>query len=162
MNTTTMYLTFEVPTHIACLALLDLVSATSFSMAIIFFTNIFKVFYDFKNKYFNTKMLISVYYGHRFKRVHFIFTYDSRHINVLAVSCLEDRSTKSSSSVQGCSDIDCVRSSLVTTAGGRIALPESGVSLMIPEGAIPKGAKEQMYLAVLRDDRHRPKLPGEE
>lgn len=50
----------------------------------------------------------------------------------------------------------------MTTAGGRIALPESGVSLMIPEGAIPKGAKEHMYLAVLRDDRHRPKLPGEE
>lgn len=73
---------------------------------------------------------------------------------------MEDRSCKSAMSVHGCSDIDCVSSSVITSAGGRISLPESGVFLSVPEGALPKGSKEQIYLAVLRDDRHRPKLAG--
>lgn len=48
----------------------------------------------------------------------------------------------------------------VTFSGTRLSLPESGTSLTIPEGALPKGVKEQVYLAVLREDRHRPKLRG--
>uniref|UniRef100_A0A0K8TDJ2 Netrin receptor UNC5 n=1 Tax=Lygus hesperus TaxID=30085 RepID=A0A0K8TDJ2_LYGHE len=55
-------------------------------------------------------------------------------------------------------DSDCVAWVTMSTAGGRLALPDSGVSLTIPEGAIPRGQKEDIYIAVLRDDRHRPKL----
>lgn len=44
--------------------------------------------------------------------------------------------------------------------GGRLSLPDSGISLTVPEGAIPRGHKEDIYIAVLRDDRHRPKLTG--
>ncbi|XP_046664969.1 netrin receptor UNC5C-like isoform X2 [Homalodisca vitripennis] len=75
-----------------------------------------------------------------------------------SVSCVEDRSCRSAFSLHGSSDIDCVGSSLITSTGGRISLPESGVSLYIPEGSMPKGSKEQIYVSVLRDDRHRPKL----
>lgn len=73
---------------------------------------------------------------------------------------MDERSCKSSLSLPGCSDIDCVASAFMTSTGGRIYLPESGVSLTVPEGAVPKGIKEQVYVAVLRDDRHRPKLSG--
>lgn len=73
---------------------------------------------------------------------------------------MDERSCKSSLSLPGCSDIDCVGSTFITSTGGRISLPESGVSLTVPEGAIPKGIKEHVYVAVLRDDRHRPKLTG--
>jgi leucine-rich repeat transmembrane protein FLRT len=48
----------------------------------------------------------------------------------------------------------------MTSTGGRISLAESGVSLTVPENAIPRGQKEDIYIAVLRDDRHRPKLTG--
>lgn len=73
-----------------------------------------------------------------------------------AVSCVGE----SSFSLAGSSDIDCVGSSLTSCGGGRISLLESGASLTVPEGAIPKGTKEQVYVTVLRDDRHRPKLSG--
>ncbi|KAL1138574.1 hypothetical protein AAG570_008637 [Ranatra chinensis] len=55
-------------------------------------------------------------------------------------------------------DSDCIARATMTCSGGRISLPESGVSLTVPEGAIPRGQKEDVYIAVLRDDRHRPKL----
>lgn len=55
-------------------------------------------------------------------------------------------------------EADSITCSTVTHAGTRICLPDSGVSLTIPEGAISRGSKEQIYIAVLRDDRHRPKL----
>ena len=35
-----------------------------------------------------------------------------------------------------------------------------GVSLTIPEGALPDDCSETVYLAVCRDDRDRPKLTG--
>ncbi len=35
-----------------------------------------------------------------------------------------------------------------------------GVSVTIPEGAIQKGKPEEMFLAVCRDDKDRPKLAG--
>ena len=57
-------------------------------------------------------------------------------------------------------EADSITCSTVTHAGARICLPDSGVSLTIPEGAISRGSKEQIYIAVLRDDRHRPKLTG--
>ena len=37
----------------------------------------------------------------------------------------------------------------------------AGVSLTIPEGAIRKGQNEDVFLAVCRDDKDRPKLTGE-
>ncbi|XP_046664973.1 netrin receptor UNC5C-like isoform X2 [Homalodisca vitripennis] len=69
-----------------------------------------------------------------------------------------DGSCKSCTSVCGLSDSDSVATGAVTFAGTRLYLPESATSLTIPEGALPKGVKEQVYLAVLREDRHRPKL----
>jgi hypothetical protein len=39
-------------------------------------------------------------------------------------------------------------------------LPESGVTLLIPEGAICRGKTEEIYMAVCRDDKDRPKLSG--
>lgn len=57
-------------------------------------------------------------------------------------------------------DADCVASATIGSGGGRICLPDSGVFLTVPEGAIPRNRKEDLYIAVLRDDRHRPKLTG--
>lgn len=34
------------------------------------------------------------------------------------------------------------------------------VTLTVPEGALNEGVVETLYLAVLRDDRERPKLTG--
>ncbi|XP_075233698.1 unc-5 [Lycorma delicatula] len=53
---------------------------------------------------------------------------------------------------------DCIASTNVTSAGARLCLPDSGISLTIPEGALSRSHKEEIYVAVLRDDRHRPKL----
>ena len=39
-----------------------------------------------------------------------------------------------------------------------MVIPDSGVSLLVPEGAIKKGTSEQIYIALIRDDRDRPKL----
>ena len=36
----------------------------------------------------------------------------------------------------------------------------SGISLTVPEGAIKKGGTEEIYLAVCRDDKDRPKVSG--
>ncbi|XP_014284948.1 netrin receptor UNC5B isoform X2 [Halyomorpha halys] len=55
-------------------------------------------------------------------------------------------------------DPDCLAWRSMGTNGGRLSLPDSGISLTIPEGALARGRKEDIYVAVLRDDRHRPKL----
>jgi len=39
-----------------------------------------------------------------------------------------------------------------------VCLP--GVSLTIPEGSVKKGTTEEIFLAVSRDDKDRPKLTG--
>ena len=36
----------------------------------------------------------------------------------------------------------------------------TGVAVTIPEGAIKKGATEEVFLAVCRDDKDRPKVTG--
>ena len=59
-------------------------------------------------------------------------------------------------------DTDAVTWKTFDHRGGRLTLPESGVSLLIPEGAIEDGHKEEMYLAVCRDDKDRPKLSGKQ
>jgi len=57
-------------------------------------------------------------------------------------------------------DTDAVTWSTFDYTGGRLILPESGVSLLIPEDAIPRGKTEEIYMAVCRDDKDRPKLSG--
>ncbi|XP_068082848.1 netrin receptor UNC5C isoform X3 [Anabrus simplex] len=55
-------------------------------------------------------------------------------------------------------DPECIASATVTSAGARLSLPESGISLSVPEGALSRNQKEEVFVAVLREDRHRPKL----
>lgn len=58
-----------------------------------------------------------------------------------------------------CLDLECVSWSHMSKSGGRIELPSSGITLTVPEGAIKNIAGEDIYIAVLRDDKDRPKLP---
>ncbi|XP_052267332.1 netrin receptor UNC5B-a-like isoform X2 [Dreissena polymorpha] len=55
-------------------------------------------------------------------------------------------------------DTDAVTWSTFDYRGGRLTLSESGVTLLIPEGAIPRGKTEEIYMAVCRDDKDRPRL----
>ena len=57
-------------------------------------------------------------------------------------------------------DTDAVTWNKFDHRGGRLTLPESGVSLLIPEGAIRHGQTEEIYMAVCRDDKDRPRLSG--
>ncbi|XP_068630442.1 netrin receptor UNC5C-like isoform X2 [Battus philenor] len=43
----------------------------------------------------------------------------------------------------------------VSGAGSRLALPAAGVALSVPEGALSRCRREQMYVAVVKDDRYR-------
>lgn len=43
----------------------------------------------------------------------------------------------------------------VSSSGARLALPAAGVALSIPEGALSRGRREQIYVAVVKDDRYR-------
>lgn len=45
-----------------------------------------------------------------------------------------------------------------TSSGGRLILPGSGIYLTVPEGAFQKGCTQEIFLAVSRDDKDRPKL----
>lgn len=57
-------------------------------------------------------------------------------------------------------DPECIASATVTSAGARLSILESGISLSVPEGALARGQREDAFVAVLREDRHRPKLSG--
>ncbi|XP_043202701.1 netrin receptor UNC5C-like isoform X2 [Amphibalanus amphitrite] len=46
----------------------------------------------------------------------------------------------------------------VTSAGAVLSLPNAGVTLVIPEGAVPTGQAEEVYLAVASDAREKPQL----
>ncbi|XP_041976434.1 netrin receptor UNC5C-like isoform X2 [Aricia agestis] len=46
----------------------------------------------------------------------------------------------------------------VSSSGARLALPAAGVALSIPEGAISRGRRDQIYVAVVKDDRYRYRL----
>lgn len=46
----------------------------------------------------------------------------------------------------------------VSSAGARLALPAAGVALNVPETALCRGRREQIYVAVVKDDRYRPRL----
>ena len=49
----------------------------------------------------------------------------------------------------------------VTSTGSRLVLPDAGVTLMIPDGALKSGQVQEHYLAILREDRYRPKISGQ-
>ncbi|XP_076368268.1 netrin receptor UNC5C-like isoform X8 [Tachypleus tridentatus] len=55
-------------------------------------------------------------------------------------------------------DIECIAWKMVTKAGARITVPDSGITMTVPKGSIKGGAKEEIYVAVLRDDKDRPRL----
>ncbi|XP_037083856.1 netrin receptor UNC5C-like, partial [Pollicipes pollicipes] len=46
----------------------------------------------------------------------------------------------------------------VTSAGAVLTLESAGVSLLVPEGAVPAGQLEEVYLAVMSDTREKPQL----
>ena len=47
---------------------------------------------------------------------------------------------------------------LFSSTGCKLSLPEWGVSLLIPEGALDHGYTEEVFLAVMREGRDRPSL----
>jgi ZU5 domain len=57
-------------------------------------------------------------------------------------------------------EVGCVTMATVTSADSRLVLPDAGVALMIPEGALKNGQLQKHYLAILREDRYRPKISG--
>ena len=46
----------------------------------------------------------------------------------------------------------------VSHSGKSMGMPELGVHMVIPEGALDKGYTEEIFLAVMTDDRDRPRL----
>ncbi|XP_076327168.1 netrin receptor UNC5C-like isoform X2 [Tachypleus tridentatus] len=55
-------------------------------------------------------------------------------------------------------DTECLSWKVVTRAGARISLPHLGIVVTAPKGAVKKGTKEEIYVALLREDKDRPKL----
>lgn len=49
-------------------------------------------------------------------------------------------------------------SSALAHAGGFLNLPESGVGLLVPEGALSRSRKQELFLSILNEDCFRPKL----
>ncbi|XP_011504193.1 PREDICTED: netrin receptor UNC5C [Ceratosolen solmsi marchali] len=47
----------------------------------------------------------------------------------------------------------------VNNRGALLVLPDSGISMSVPEGAVPKSSRVDLHLAVLNEDRFRPHLP---
>ncbi|KAJ8674560.1 hypothetical protein QAD02_005822 [Eretmocerus hayati] len=47
----------------------------------------------------------------------------------------------------------------VNSKGALLVLPDSGISMSVPEGAVPKPSRTELHLAVLNEDRFRPQLP---
>ncbi|XP_063981809.1 netrin receptor UNC5C isoform X2 [Diachasmimorpha longicaudata] len=55
---------------------------------------------------------------------------------------------------------NCIARATVNIRGALLMLPDCGVSLSVPEGAIPKSqCKAQLYVSVLVNDEIRPKFP---
>ncbi|XP_059163925.1 netrin receptor UNC5C-like isoform X2 [Physella acuta] len=73
-------------------------------------------------------------------------------------SLQDSRQSVISVQLPGNVDTEAVTWSTFTHTGGRLILPESGVMLTVPEGAIKKGHVEELYMAVCRDDKDRPRL----
>jgi leucine-rich repeat transmembrane protein FLRT len=64
------------------------------------------------------------------------------------------------STILPANEVGCVTMATVTSGGSRLVLPDAGVALMIPEGALKNGQLQEHYLAILREDRYRPKISG--
>ncbi|XP_035824121.1 netrin receptor UNC5B-b [Aplysia californica] len=73
-------------------------------------------------------------------------------------SLQDSRQSVISVQLPGNVDTEAVTWSTFNHTGGRLFLPESGVLLTVPEGAIKKGHVEELYMAVCRDDKDRPRL----
>ncbi|KAL7054473.1 hypothetical protein AAHC03_026062 [Spirometra sp. Aus1] len=56
------------------------------------------------------------------------------------------------------SELGTVTWSTVTALGGRISIPDTGIYLYIPAGALPPGISREIYLAVCRDQKFLPNL----
>lgn len=48
----------------------------------------------------------------------------------------------------------------VNSKGALLVLPDAGISMSVPEGAVPRPGRSELHLAVLTEDRFRPQLPG--
>jgi len=48
-----------------------------------------------------------------------------------------------------------------TSQGGVLSSPESGVSIVIPEGAIPPGVEQEIYFKVCKDNNFMPPLDSD-
>ena len=48
-----------------------------------------------------------------------------------------------------------------TSQGGVLSSPESGVSIVIPEGAIPQGVEQEIYFKVCKDNNFMPPLDSD-
>jgi len=55
-------------------------------------------------------------------------------------------------------DPDCVMWAAATSSGCRLSIKEAAISLTIPEGAL--SSSEDVYCAILADDKDRPHLTG--
>ncbi|KAG1672763.1 Netrin receptor UNC5C [Nymphon striatum] len=55
-------------------------------------------------------------------------------------------------------EADCIVWGVMDKSGGRLSIPEIGVSLTVPQGAIRKGASEEMYIAVLKENKDKPSI----
>ena len=73
---------------------------------------------------------------------------------------LRDSRSSGMSELPSQTETEAVTWSRFDHRGGRLTLPESGVSLLIPEGAVRHGHTEEIYMAVCRDDKDRPRLSG--
>ncbi|XP_038060461.1 netrin receptor UNC5C-like [Patiria miniata] len=59
-------------------------------------------------------------------------------------------------------DSHCMSWGMVSHRGGRLVIPDAGISMFIPEGALPKGHSEDLYIAVSRDVNDRPRVSGKQ
>lgn len=70
---------------------------------------------------------------------------------------LDSRHSMSSVQLPANAETEAVTWGSFNHSGGRLILPESGVCMTIPEGAVKKGHEAELYLGVWRDDTNRPK-----
>ncbi|NP_001161598.1 netrin receptor unc5-like protein precursor [Saccoglossus kowalevskii] len=55
-------------------------------------------------------------------------------------------------------DPRCIAWGMMGHRGGRLTVPDTGVSVLIAEGALAKGQTEEIYIAVCREEKDRPKV----
>ncbi|XP_033103703.1 netrin receptor UNC5B-b-like [Anneissia japonica] len=55
-------------------------------------------------------------------------------------------------------DTTCVAWGTIGSRGGRLSVPNAGISVFVPEGAVPKGYSEELYITYNRETTDKPKL----